>query len=215
MNLKIMRICLIVLVAASVALLSGCVTKKEFRTSVKDQDDKIQTVQGGVEANERRISELRTETKAEVVRLDGKADSAMATGKEALTKAELAEKLAKGKLIYEVTLSNDAVKFGFNQATLSDEAKNVLDDLAGKVKAQNKALYVEIQGHTDSIGSEDYNMKLGEKRAEAVRRYMNEVQGIPLHAISAVSYGESKPVADNDTKDGRNANRRVVIRVLE
>jgi len=215
MNLKIMRICLIVLVAASVALLGGCVTKKEFRTTVKDQDDKIQTVQSGVEANERRISELRTETKAEVARLDGKADSAMATGKEALTKAELAEKLAKGKLIYEVTLSNDAVKFGFNQATLSDEAKNILDDLAGKVKAQNKALYVEIQGHTDSIGSEDYNMKLGEKRAEAVRRYMNEIQGIPLHVMSAVSYGESKPVADNDTKDGRNANRRVVIRVLE
>jgi len=215
MNLKITRICLIVLVALSVALLSGCVTKKEFRTTVKDQDDKIQTVQGGVEANERRITELKTETKAEVARLDGKTDNAMAKGQEALTKAELAEKLAKGKLIYEVTLSNDAVKFGFNQATLADDAKNVIDNLAAKVKAENKALYIEIQGHTDSIGSEDYNMKLGEKRADAVRRYMNEVQGIPLHAMSVVSYGESKPIADNNTKEGRNQNRRVVVRVLE
>ncbi len=215
MNGKIARVCLIVLVAISVALLSGCVTKKEFQTTIKDQDDKIQTVQSGVEANERRISELKQETKAEVARLDGKTDNAMAKGQEALTKAELAEKLAKGKLVFEVTLSNDAVKFGFNQATLTDEAKNVLDDLAGKMKGMNRGLYVEIQGHTDSIGDEAYNMKLGLKRAETVMRYMHEVQGIPLHVMSVVSYGESKPVADNNTKDGRSQNRRVVIRVLE
>ncbi|MEW5806473.1 MAG: OmpA family protein [Acidobacteriota bacterium] len=215
MKLKITRIYLIAVLAMILALLNGCVTKKLFTTTIKDQDDKIQTVQNGVEANERRIKELREETKGEITRLDGKTDGAMAKGQEALTKAELAEKLAKGKLLWEVTLSNDAVKFGFDQATLSDQAKNILDDLAGKVKAQNKALYLEIQGHTDSIGTEDYNMKLGEKRSDAVRKYLNEVHGIPLHAIGIVSYGESKPIADNNTKEGRNQNRRVVIRVLE
>ena len=58
-------------------------------------------------------------------------------------------------------------------------------------------------------------MELSGKRAEAVRRYMNEKGGIPLHAINVIAFGESNPVADNGTSDGRSANRRVVVRVLE
>lgn len=210
-----MKIAFILLIALSVVLLSGCVTKKMFKSTLKDQDDKIDTVQSGVEANEKRIVDLKNETKAEFTRVDGKVDNAMAKGEEALTKAELAEKLAKGKVIYEVTLTNEAVKFGFDTSMLSDEAKSILDDLAAKIKGQNKQLYLEIQGHTDNIGSEDYNMKLGEKRAETARRYLSEVQAIPLPIMSVISYGESMPVADNKTKEGRSQNRRVVIRVLE
>ena len=215
MYLKTMKIAFILLIALSVVLLSGCVTKKMFKSTLKDQDDKIDTVQSGVEANEKRIGDLKNETKAEFTRVDGKVDNAMAKGEEALTKAELAEKLAKGKVIYEVTLTNEAVKFGFDTSMLSDEAKSILDDLAAKIKGQNKQLYLEIQGHTDNIGSEDYNMKLGEKRAETARRYLSEVQAIPLPIMSVISYGESMPVADNKTKEGRAQNRRVVIRVLE
>ena len=60
-----------------------------------------------------------------------------------------------------------------------------------------------------------YNVTLGEKRALAVRNYLNQQGGIPLHAINTISYGESMPVADNTTPAGRSQNRRVVIRVLE
>ncbi len=215
MYLKMTRIAFILLIALSVAFLSGCITKEVFKKTVKDQDDKIESVQSGVEANERRISDLKNETKAEFTRVDGKVDEAMTKGEEALTKAELAEKLAKGKVIYEVTISNEAVKFGFDKSMLTDEAKTILDELAAKIKGQNKQLYMEIQGHTDNIGSETYNMKLGEKRAEAVRRYLSEIHGIPLPIISVISYGESMPIADNKTKEGRSQNRRVVVRVLE
>jgi outer membrane protein OmpA-like peptidoglycan-associated protein len=215
MYLKMTKIAFILLVALSVAVISGCVTDKEFKMAISNQDEKIDTVQTGVEANERRISDLKNETKAEFTRLDGKVDGAVAKGEEALTKAQLAEKLAKGKVIFEVTLTNEAVKFGFDKSMLTDEAKAALDDLAGKIKGQNKLLYLEIQGHTDNIGSEDYNLKLGEKRAEAVRRYLSETHAIPLPMMSVISYGEGMAIADNKTKDGRALNRRVVVRVLE
>jgi outer membrane protein OmpA-like peptidoglycan-associated protein len=78
----------------------------------------------------------------------------------------------------------------------------------------DKALYFEIEGHTDNVGSEDYNVQLGEKRAMAVRNYLAE-KGVPLHALNVISYGESQPVADNSAPQGRAQNRRVVIRVLE
>jgi outer membrane protein OmpA-like peptidoglycan-associated protein len=81
------------------------------------------------------------------------------------------------------------------------------------LKAENQNVYLEIQGHTDSVGPEEYNFRLGLERAETVRRYLSE-SGIPLHRISVISYGEERPVATNKTKDGRSQNRRVVIQVL-
>ena len=78
----------------------------------------------------------------------------------------------------------------------------------------------ELVGHwafdvTDNAGSTEYNYSLGEKRAMAVRNYLSESGGIPLHAMNTISYGESRPVADNGTQEGRSMNRRVVVRVLE
>ncbi len=64
-------------------------------------------------------------------------------------------------------------------------------------------VYVEIQGHTDSTGSEAYNQQLGLERAEAVRRYLSRGHGFALHRLSVVSYGESEPAVDNDTRENR------------
>ena len=74
-------------------------------------------------------------------------------------------------------------------------------------------MYLEIQGHTDATGSDAYNLKLGEARAEAVRRYLNK-QGVALNRMSTISYGKSEPVESNKTKEGRAKNRRVVVIVL-
>ena len=76
-------------------------------------------------------------------------------------------------------------------------------------------MYFEIEGHTDSSGSEAYNDKLGLDRATAVRNYMHDQQGIALNRIEVISYGETKPVVDNKTREHRAQNRRVVINVLE
>jgi outer membrane protein OmpA-like peptidoglycan-associated protein len=132
-----------------------------------------------------------------------------------MTKAQEAEKAAKGKLIYAVTLSNDKVQFPFNKAEISDEAKAVIDQTVAPLVQANRGVYVEIEGHTDNVGDAAYNFKLGEERAMAVRDYLAKKDGIALSRLSVISYGEEKPVAENKTSDERAQNRRVVIRVLE
>lgn len=147
--------------------------------------------------------------------LSFRVDEVSRTAQEALNRAEAAHKLAEGKLLFEAVLSDNNLKFAFNKSALSDEAKQLLDDLANKLKAQNDNVYIEIQGHTDNRGSEAYNLKLGEQRAEAVKRYLNMTCGIPLHRLATISYGESAPIVDNKSHDNRKQNRRVVLVVLK
>ena len=113
------------------------------------------------------------------------------------------------------TLKNDAAKFAFNSSALSPEAKSILDDFVQRLVNENKGVYIEIQGHTDSTGGDEVNLVLGQKRAEAVMMYLYKQYHIPLHRMSAVSMGSSVPIADNGTRDGRSQNRRVEILVYE
>src|SRR5580658_1669633 len=140
-------------------------------------------------------------------------DKLDATTREAMERAEAAGKLAEGKFLYAMVLSDDSVKFSSNSSDLSPEAQTRLTDFVGKLKNENRNVYVEIQGHTDASGSKAGNMKLGEERAEAVRLFMYK-QGVPLNRMSTISYGDAAPVAPNGTKDGRAQNRRVVIVVM-
>lgn len=192
----------------------SCVSKKVFKQSQDETDSRIKGVESGVEANEKRTSDLARDTDAKITSVKGTAEKAVQIGNTAMTKAEAAEKAARGKILWTTTLSDDLTKFSFDEAKVPPEAAATLDDLAAKVKALDKAAYLEIEGHTDNIGSTEYNERLGYKRAEAVRNYLAE-KGIPLHAMSVISFGETKPVADNKSQDGRSQNRRVVIRVLE
>ena len=123
--------------------------------------------------------------------------------------------LAAGKFLYEVTVTDNDVMFGFDKYALSDEAKASLDDFAAVIKAVEGDAYIEIQGHTDNIGSESYNLKLGQMRAEQAMRYLNMEQGIPLFRMNAISYGEYKPIADNSTREGRAQNRRVTLVAMQ
>jgi outer membrane protein OmpA-like peptidoglycan-associated protein len=140
---------------------------------------------------------------------------AKGSAQQALTRATEAERAAKGKLIYTVTLSNDKVTFPVNRARVSDEAKALVDEAIAQLKAENRGVYFEIEGHTDSTGPEEYNHRLGEDRAMAVRNYLHDQHGIALNRIEVISYGEARPVVDNKTRDHRAQNRRVVIKVLE
>lgn len=136
------------------------------------------------------------------------------TAQEALQRAIEAGKLAEGKLLYEEVLTDDKVKFGFDASDLSPEAKAALDEFASQIASENRGVYLEIQGHTDNIGSAKYNEELGLLRAEAVRRYLSQKHGFPLHRINVISYGESAPVADSSTRETQSQNRRVAIVVL-
>jgi outer membrane protein OmpA-like peptidoglycan-associated protein len=136
------------------------------------------------------------------------------TTQDALNRANAAHKLAEGKFLYSLVLSDDSVKFPTDGSQLSPEAETRLTDLANKLKSDNRNVYLEIQGHTDSRGGKALNMQLGEQRAEAVRLFMNK-QGVALNRMATISYGDTSPVAPNDTREGRAQNRRVVVIVLD
>lgn len=202
MNMK--PLVLSVSMAALLIGTTGCATKKYVRQETGAVNTRVDDVQGQVEeaqtrlnTHERQIGEVST------------------TAQEALRRAQEAGKLAEGKFLYETVLTDDKVKFGFDTSDLSPEAQSAVDEFAGQLKSQNKNVYIEIQGHTDSVGSETYNEELGLLRAEAVRRYLNQKHGFPLHRINVISYGESAAIADNTSRDGRSQNRRVALVVLQ
>ncbi|MEN6375642.1 MAG: OmpA family protein [Smithella sp.] len=100
------------------------------------------------------------------------------------------------------------VEFDFDKATIKKGYYKDIDDLVAVMK-QYTDLNVTIEGHTDSIGKAAYNKKLSQKRADAVKKYMVEKGGISADRLTAVGYGEDKPIASNKTKQGRQKNRRV------
>ncbi len=175
--------------------LGGCATKKYVTKQVGAVDTKLATTQGQVSAQETRLGELDK------------------TSREALDRATAAGKLAEGKFLYSMVLSDDSVKFPLESAKLSDEAQTRLLSFAEKLTSENRNVYLEIQGHTDSTGSKDINHRLGEERAEAVRLFMNK-HGVALNRMATISYGDEAPVAPNKDRAGRAQNRRVVVVVL-
>ncbi|MDH5185780.1 MAG: OmpA family protein [candidate division WOR-3 bacterium] len=105
------------------------------------------------------------------------------------------------------------VYFDFDKATIRPESYPVLDD-AAKILKDNPKIMVEIQGHTDYQGSDSYNQTLSDKRAYSVVQYLVKTHGIEIKRLKAVGYGESKPIASNETLEGRALNRRVEFVIL-
>jgi peptidoglycan-associated lipoprotein len=194
---------------------TGCATKKYVSREVGEVNQKVDSLSTEVEKTQERVK--RSEVRIDEVNQSATTgiNEAKGSAAQAMTKAQDAEKAAKGKIIYTVTLSNDKVTFPVNRAEVSDDAKRLVDEAIAQLKAENKGVYFEIEGHTDASGPEEYNLKLGEDRAMAVRNYLHDQHGIALNRMQVISYGESKPVVDNKTKDNRAQNRRVVIKVLE
>jgi outer membrane protein OmpA-like peptidoglycan-associated protein len=182
---------------------TGCATKKFVGREVTEVENRVNDVESQVEDTQVRLRDH-----------DGKISATSRTAQEALDRAMLAGKLAEGKLLFETVLTDDKVKFGFDQNKLSPEAQAALDEFVDQLKNENKSVYIEIQGHTDGVGGDGYNEKLGQTRAEETRLYLAK-HGIPLHRMNSISYGESAPIADNDSREGRAQNRRVVLVVLQ
>jgi peptidoglycan-associated lipoprotein len=210
----------IALVAAGLAS-AGCASKDYVHEYVGGQvapvNKRVDGVEGRTAGNEAGIQTLNRRADGTEAALKDQAaliDGISRTAQEALNRAKSAGKLAEGRLMYEVVMSDDTLKFALEGAELSKATKQQLTAFADKLKAENRNVYIEIQGHTDNTGGEAHNLKLGEERAEMVKRYLNMKGGIPLHRMATISYGESAPVASNKTRDGREKNRRVVLVVL-
>jgi outer membrane protein OmpA-like peptidoglycan-associated protein len=219
------------LLTLTVAMAPACATKKYVRTEVGTVNSKVDTLSGTVEQTQARIQQ----DEARIGQVDSKAEAAGKSADAAAGAANVAQQAARTvdtkvdrvnadltaninsgrKLVYEVTLSEDQGNFKFGKTDLPDPAKARIDQVVSQLKGEaGKDIYIEIEGHTDNVGAKETNYEIGLKRAEAVKEYLYAQHQIPLHKINVISYGEDKPVAPNNTKDGRAQNRRVVIRVL-
>ena len=111
----------------------------------------------------------------------------------------------------ERTIILDDVLFDFDKSNIKPEGAAILDRLVAFMN-ENKDKSVNLAGHTDSIGTEAYNQRLSERRANSAKDYLIK-RGVDASRVSAQGFGESKPIADNKTAQGRAKNRRVEIKV--
>ena len=206
---------------------TACASKKFVRTSVGEVNTKVDSLGRSVEEtqertrqNEGRITEVdsKAQAAAQSAQQANQAAAAAQTaantvGTRADAKFEAIDK-ANARLVFEVVLSEDQGNFRFGQTQLPDEAKARIDQMVQQLKQDAKNVFIEIEGHTDNVGNPLVNERIGMERAEAVQRYLYEQYQIPLHKMNIISYGEDKPAAPNNTRDGRAQNRRVVIKVL-
>ena len=216
--------------AAALSVAPACATKKFVRTSVGEVNEKVGTMGKSLEETQERVRTAEgriVEVDQKAVQANTAAGAAQQTANSATGAAAAAAEIGRSadaraagieastrKLIFETVLSEDRGKFKLGKAELPEDAMGAIDQMVAQLKADPKAVWVEIEGHTDNVGEARYNNSLGLQRAEAVKRYLYEKHQVPLHKINVISYGEEKPVAPNKTRDGRAQNRRVVIKVL-
>jgi outer membrane protein OmpA-like peptidoglycan-associated protein len=187
MRQQAVGLCIAALLAAGGLAVSGCATHEDVSEAIGEHNAQNQQQFAGQQAQ---IDQVKAESNA------------------ALARAEAAHKLADVDFKHEVVFTDDSVKFETGKSELSPDAQAALNTFAEKVKATNKNVFIEIEGHADSRGSATANNQLAAKRAEATRQYLRD-QGIPLNRMETVSYGETRPTSSGDAED-----RRVVMVVL-
>ncbi len=110
--------------------------------------------------------------------------------------------------VKEEVITTNEIHFAFNKSTIRPESHKVLEEILAGIQGRPEVQNVRVEGHTDSVGSDSYNQTLSEERANSVRAFLVN-KGYPSEKITAVGMGETSPIADNSTKDGRSQNRRV------
>jgi outer membrane protein OmpA-like peptidoglycan-associated protein len=184
--------------AAGALSLGACATEKYVDEHVAVVDQKATATQGQVDQQKQTLQEHDQR----LAQLDQ-------TTREAMQRADAANKMAEGKFTYTQVLSDDSIKFPAKSAKLTAEDQTRLMDLVSKLKSDNKNVYVEIQGHTDATEGKS----IGQARADAVRQFMNQ-QGVALNRLATINYSKEQPIASNGTREGRAQNRCVVVVVL-
>jgi outer membrane protein OmpA-like peptidoglycan-associated protein len=199
----------------TMTLFTGCATKEYVGLQIAPVADRVTQAETKITKNEGQIAQLESRLTADegkistiegnVSKTDAKADKAL---------AGLGNLKFERKLV--ITDNNkESATFAFKSYKLSEKSIQDIDSFLGTIKADVKSSTVVflVAGHTDDKGTEDINYQLGKKRADSVAQYLITEKKIdPMHVVT-VSYGESAPMADNKTKDGRAQNRRVEIQI--
>ncbi|MBN1212760.1 MAG: OmpA family protein [candidate division Zixibacteria bacterium] len=187
-----------VLLAFMALLVSGCGVNKDYvAQQISDSeakiDAKIKTVSDKTNTNDQEITKLK------------------ALASQLSEKADLAINKASGFENYQIIWSGE-INFDFDSYEIDNVAGGVLNEAGEKLENYPGSL-LEIAGYTDITGSAKYNFLLGEKRANAAKRFLAERFGINLYRMFIVSYGEDKPVALPDEKHANAKNRRVTLTI--
>lgn len=193
-------LCMLALAVAVVGS-SGCATRGFVRNEVR-------TVNG-------RVDNLETATGAaseEAQRAHALAKSGDTRAQQALRQAEVAREIALGNVKRE-EVRKDAVHFKFDSAALSDESRATLDRVADEVRA-NPNYMVLVSGYTDATGDVQYNVGLAQRRASAVNLHLAEKLGADFVRVAFIGFGEIQPVAENNTPEGRQMNRRAEVAIV-
>ncbi|HZT68915.1 MAG TPA: OmpA family protein [Terriglobia bacterium] len=227
MNLTVYR----KLTAAGVMLLAllaaSCLATRNF---VRNHQAPLETRVGAVEQasnqNAQDIKALSEKTEAGIPQAQNTAEqgvqAAKAADERAVAANETAEKgLAAANQAHSMinNLQNfqaahhTAVTFAVDKSQLTKANKQALDGVAEAV-GPLKLYLIQVVGHTDSTGTNAYNPRLSQRRADAVVRYLTQKHNIPVAVVHQIGYGEDVPVASNKTKEGRSENRRVEVTVL-
>ena len=195
-------------------ILRGLIVEVEGRGDAQGQlvADKIRFNESDMRAaitSDTRVSPVE----ANMERVAGQMDELYAVAAEARAEVKAVNERVSALDDYDVQ-ENVAVTFRVNSAVLSPEAKQRLDELAAKTTSA-KAFMIEVAGHTDSTGSDAKNFRLSRARADAVVQYLAVQHKIPLRRfVTPMGYGKTEAVADNTTREGREQNRRVEVKMI-
>jgi outer membrane protein OmpA-like peptidoglycan-associated protein len=135
----------------------------------------------------------------------------IAAGKKTIAEFVL-EPLTKAKLTEKKIEITETIHFESGKAVILPESYGLLDEVADILQS-NPTLSILIEGHTDSVGSDSYNLRLSQSRANSVMQYLIQ-RGVSPNRLKAVGYGESRPIANNSTAEGRARNRRVEFTII-
>jgi outer membrane protein OmpA-like peptidoglycan-associated protein len=195
-------------------ILRGLIVEVEGKGDAQGQlvADKIRFNESDMRAaitSDTRVSPVE----ANMERVAGQMDELYAVAAEARAEVKAVNERVSSLDDYDVQ-ENVAVTFRVNSAVLSPEAKQKLDELAAKT-TNARAFMIEVAGHTDSTGSDAKNFRLSRARADAVVQYLAVQHKIPLRRfVTPMGYGKTEAVADNTTREGREQNRRVEVKMI-
>jgi outer membrane protein OmpA-like peptidoglycan-associated protein len=214
-----------IIMAGSLAF-TGCATKKHVARETAPIINKTNELDDLTAKTTRDIKDLDTRTQKGIQDVNAKSDAADKKASDARQQADQAQELASKAATGVDTLQNQvlnldnyrpvaetAVHFGFDKADLTKKAKEALDQLAAEVP-NTKGYILVLEGGTDSVGSEQYNYELSDRRTQSVIQYLASEHNIPAHKIYVIGLGKDKPVEKNTTAKGRAENRRVDVRLM-
>jgi peptidoglycan-associated lipoprotein len=201
-------------VAGSLLLAQGCLATRDW---VKEQMDpvagRVSQTEGRLDKVDGQISGLSNRVggiEGKLGQFEGRLGQVDAKAEKALN--AIANLRLERKVVIDM---KDGANFAFNSASLPASAQREIDSFMSDLKSDvtgDNAIFV-VAGHTDNAGGDSYNYDLGKRRADAVSRYLILQKKVDPMRVTPVSYGESAPVADNSTPQGRAKNRRVEILV--